>query len=276
MAVGARFVGTLGSRSPKFYLLCYLAVVFIFALCFWLIRDQFYHPYARYEGAMYAEEQNLRVSLTSALRDAAQGRPLQIEGTSIVADSIRVGKIDAEEDHLVIHVGMTFMAGPPDWHCELYTHTVMKLPPVAVKEQRPDGSQALMIFPQLPDPLVTLFIPKSAGDVGASPTQVSILPVFMRIYVSEGDLERLRGYTAGRAGFPSRVPNSFGRLLYLSVVTITTLGYGDVVPLSDLARGLCGLEATIGIILLGLFISILTTRKAGHQGPSSSPSEVQP
>ena len=46
----------------------------------------------------------------------------------------------------------------------------------------------------------------------------------------------------------------FGRMLYFSATTITTVGYGDVVPLSGLARAAAAIEATLGIVLLGLFV----------------------
>jgi hypothetical protein len=38
--------------------------------------------------------------------------------------------------------------------------------------------------------------------------------------------------------------------LYYSFVTITTLGYGDIVPVTNLARSLCVLEAVIGQLYL--------------------------
>lgn len=251
----------LGTRRPRFYLFCYLATIMVFAGLFWLIRADFYHPYARYEDSMLSEEQSLRVSLSLALRRAAREGPSLYPGTSIDIDSIRVGKIDTEDDHLVIQVGMTMAAGPPELHSQLYTSTVMKLPPVAIAEKNESGPPALMMFPQFLDPNVTLYIPKAA-DRTVEPTTVSLRPVFMRIYVSQDDVDRLRSFTGGRAGFPHRVPNSFGRLLYLSVVTITTVGYGDIVPLTDRARTLCGLEATLGIVLLGLFIGSVSSVKA--------------
>ena len=46
-------------------------------------------------------------------------------------------------------------------------------------------------------------------------------------------------------------------MLYLSVVTITTLGYGDIVPITPLARFFTGIEALGGIVLIGLFLNSL-------------------
>ena len=47
------------------------------------------------------------------------------------------------------------------------------------------------------------------------------------------------------------------RLLYLSFVTITTLGYGDVLPLSDGARTLCAAEAVVGQLYVAIFVARL-------------------
>lgn len=50
------------------------------------------------------------------------------------------------------------------------------------------------------------------------------------------------------------------RLTYFSFVTITTLGYGDIVPIDPAAQSLATLEATIGTlyiaVLLGRFVSL--------------------
>jgi hypothetical protein len=44
-------------------------------------------------------------------------------------------------------------------------------------------------------------------------------------------------------------------LLYFSVVTLTTLGYGDITPAFPAARMLCSLEAVIGQLFVAVFIA---------------------
>ena len=48
--------------------------------------------------------------------------------------------------------------------------------------------------------------------------------------------------------------------IYFSIVTITTLGYGDIVPHSLLIKILVSLEAILGIVLIGLFLNALSHR----------------
>ena len=61
-------------------------------------------------------------------------------------------------------------------------------------------------------------------------------------------------------GFPKKDWKYLVRMFYLSVVTITTLGYGDIVPVSTWARVAVALESLFGIFFAGMFLSSLTRR----------------
>ena len=50
-------------------------------------------------------------------------------------------------------------------------------------------------------------------------------------------------------------PLTFIQSIYFSVVTVTTLGYGDIVPITDAARILTAIESIIGIVIIGIFIN---------------------
>jgi hypothetical protein len=66
---------------------------------------------------------------------------------------------------------------------------------------------------------------------------------------------------AGRRGFPSGTSGNFVRMFYLSASTITTLGYGDIVPITTLTRILVSIEAVLGIVFIGLFLNALGYEK---------------
>ncbi|MCZ6779009.1 MAG: potassium channel family protein [Acidobacteria bacterium] len=55
-------------------------------------------------------------------------------------------------------------------------------------------------------------------------------------------------------------------LLYFSFVTLTTLGFGDITPLTSAARSLCWMEAVVG----QLFLTIMVARLVGLHIMSSS------
>jgi voltage-gated potassium channel Kch len=60
--------------------------------------------------------------------------------------------------------------------------------------------------------------------------------------------EILSHETAGVSAFP--------KSLYFSVVTFTTVGYGDIQPAGSLAQGLAGFEAFLGAFLMALLVFV--------------------
>ena len=48
--------------------------------------------------------------------------------------------------------------------------------------------------------------------------------------------------------------------VYFSVITFTSLGYGDIHPTKVLGEMLASLEITGGLLMFGLFITILSSR----------------
>jgi hypothetical protein len=72
--------------------------------------------------------------------------------------------------------------------------------------------------------------------------------------------------------------------LYFSFTTLTTVGYGDVVPVANVARMLAMLEATCGMffatILIARLVAVYTSEKPQKeslsQSPDSQTEEVQP
>ena len=57
--------------------------------------------------------------------------------------------------------------------------------------------------------------------------------------------------------------NVSSQLTYFSMVTVTTLGYGDIVPVTPLARILSGLAAASGVLYVGVLVGSIV---GGFQG----------
>jgi voltage-gated potassium channel Kch len=55
------------------------------------------------------------------------------------------------------------------------------------------------------------------------------------------------------------------RLLYFSTTTMTTAGYGDIIPLSPLARSLAALESMIGQLFPALLLARLVSMELHHR-----------
>lgn len=58
---------------------------------------------------------------------------------------------------------------------------------------------------------------------------------------------------------PAENPLPLAHAIYFSFVTIATLGYGDIVPRSELARGLATLEAVSGQLYLAVLVARLVS-----------------
>ena len=54
--------------------------------------------------------------------------------------------------------------------------------------------------------------------------------------------------------------SKFVDCLYFSMVTFSTLGYGDILPATSLAKLLCGSEAILGAFTMGLFVAGFSNR----------------
>jgi hypothetical protein len=72
------------------------------------------------------------------------------------------------------------------------------------------------------------------------------------------------GSFEGRGLLPERLPPGdelFFLLTYFSMVTLTTVGYGDIFPASDAVRGLANVEAIAGQFYIAVLIAELIGRR---------------
>ena len=61
---------------------------------------------------------------------------------------------------------------------------------------------------------------------------------------------------------PNYDPNSWAPMLYYSIVTFTTLGFGDIIPKTQEAAWWIAAEVMMGYFMLGGLITILATKIA--------------
>ena len=90
---------------------------------------------------------------------------------------------------------------------------------------------------------------------------------------SAEDDAKLGRLLIGWKGNPSALTGFFGRMLYFSATTITTVGFGDILPLSATARALAGLEAIAGWLVAGLFLNAIAWRAGQAAAVGKEPSD---
>lgn len=61
---------------------------------------------------------------------------------------------------------------------------------------------------------------------------------------------------------------TMAHLIYFSFTTLTTSGYGDIVPVHPLARSLANLEAIIGVLYPTTVLARIVTLELAHRGPA--------
>lgn len=93
----------------------------------------------------------------------------------------------------------------------------------------------------------------SAQNLMAEPvvfglTFIALIPIFALVYCM-----------VGGQNFIGK-PTGFIDFFYFSAVTVTTLGYGDISPKSELARSLVSLEVLLGVVCAGLFLNACSYR----------------
>lgn len=82
---------------------------------------------------------------------------------------------------------------------------------------------------------------------------VAITPIFAFIYWNLPD---------GQFRLPDGGTTDFGSWLYYSIVTITTLGFGDYTPMGGWAQCVTAIEVMCGLIFLGFFLNAVGSMKS--------------
>jgi len=101
-------------------------------------------------------------------------------------------------------------------------------------------------------PFVSVWLRNATGSFAAAFLLMGVMWAFIFTIIMRSDP---RAFSSGGV----RGPMPFMDVMYFSFITITTLGYGDILPVSRAARTAALLEAIIG----QLFIAILIAKLVG-------------
>lgn len=71
-------------------------------------------------------------------------------------------------------------------------------------------------------------------------------------------------------GAPIQIGNLFVTLLYYSFVTLTTLGYGDILPVGQLVRTFAYLEAVFGVLYMATIVASFVGIHIAQKQPNDS------
>jgi hypothetical protein len=231
----------------------YFLVIIIFAATYTLNSSGFYHSTSQFEISLNDDAQEIIISLESLFKSASNFSEYKYSGWRLVEDRFSVHSLktfddnlgfsihaafEKEQDLIGMNIALYFALSPELTTCKNTSCYSTRI----VQTARPIIDQENNYFTLTPQALAYY------GDINLIQIPIEID-------------NRINGFVAATKGFPSEASGSFGRMLYFSVVTITTLGYGDIVPITDFNRFLVGLESIAGLVLIGLFLNSLSRER---------------
>jgi len=255
----------------------YLALVPIFATVYASLPARSFHDTnIQLEASLASDAAGLITALSDAV-GAHQGTPMwttPLGTVELEPASLRVVRIRHTQDgRLLLELGGSYASLPG--HEPVFIGTFYEWVNVDVEDQlvveppggtpqvyyavsvvNPDGGPASHVAT---NPPVSLILPFQ-GNAGNPPSDTGVLTLPV---TANNKLTRF--YNAAE-GDPFYASGLWLRMLYFSSTTITTLGLGDVTPVSSTARTLVGLESLTGIVVIGLFLNALAARGRRDRG----------
>lgn len=246
----------------------YLLLVPLFATAYYSLPPRsLYDSNMERETAMIADAERLRQALTSAVRSRIQDTRWHSSSVDlqVALDSVRIGTIKRTSDgRLFLEIRGQYAQsddGPPHEQGVFSEY---------VEVQLVDGRRAE--FPRDSSPIFgyAVRLSSSNGDsVEPSPyappvsqllpTSSPGTPALASLMMPESTDKQLAHFYNAVGGDPSVASGLWWRMAYFSATTITTLGFGDITPVSSRARFYIGLEAVMGIVLIGLFLNSVSS-----------------
>jgi hypothetical protein len=230
----------------------------IFAIAYCQISKGFYAPYARFEIAGRSDQDEIVRTIEAAIRRTAEKKGSFIEDKwEIVPNSIFVLRLNASSEGTIafdLSVGARNKAthnGVTLWVAASLGSASRVILPLEGSE--PKIRRILEIHEtkwakEFQDPNEELFRENLNALTGVE-------------FLADEDLA-LSQFFSGTMGDALSVSDSFWRMLYFSAVVITTVGFGDIVPMTGPARSLVATEALAGIVLAGFFLNAIAFRAA--------------
>ncbi len=253
----------------------YLGLIPTYAFVYACLPYHFYHSTVRYEESFRSDAnyiaESLRRSIVENFEKHYGGGKATIRGTEVESSTIRVSNVAAHRNYLDFTLNydeQRELQGEPVTEIRV-GQIKLTLTPRAIGKRQKAGEQGQAVtiddngeylYPDPKTSLPDICPPPTSVDYSVVVAKNSNLPMAVVVIPAE-TLSLINGYIAADTGFPSFITGNFERMLYLSAMTITTVGFGDIVPITPLARTLVASEAVVGVVLAGLFINAVARRR---------------
>jgi Ion channel len=278
------------NKSTFWYGAAYLICIPLFALIYSKIPGGFYQSTIKIENSYTEHARNIAGRFCSAIAQlppppkggqdshAPQPKTFKVSGYTfslpdMKCNNLRIEKDDRLEFAMNVTLHKTSSPCPQVLVKECYDSVafpfIVTLGPFDIKT----GASELLAFEP---PVVGIFHPisfktlalpyDSPSESNESLTRELVKVLFLGFggvpaILLDGDFDKeLADFLWESSGFTSSTGDNGLRMLYFSAVTITTIGYGDIVPIKPCARIAVTCEAILGALLIGLFFSSMAPR----------------
>ncbi len=259
-------------NDKKIIVYTYTCVIMGFAIIYWLIPNQFYYSTLVYEENFDNEMENLQVDIEVILNQYLNNNINHLQENDIVyiKDSLEVYNIDLEEDSIHFSIGVIN-------NRDVLTNQDYDYIKIEKIDYKFNIDSSLKINQNNEYYLVGEYIQKD-DKVDEEINEVDISELFVLYTKNLDEEDNIEIVNVVKYVFPisdivfeklilqhSKVDGqsleinniSFWRMLYFSIVTGSTLGYGDILPITPLARTLISIEVILCVILMGMFLNAL-------------------
>ena len=86
-------------------------------------------------------------------------------------------------------------------------------------------------------------------------SETAINPDTSVLWMPPSTADAINRLSAAGVGDPKEASGLYIRMCYFSAIIITTLGFGDISPVTTDARVFVGAEAVLGVVIIGLFLN---------------------
>jgi hypothetical protein len=266
-SLAKRYLPSLREIPARCWGLLYLVMIPSYALIYSsLPSNHFYHSTVQYEPSLKEDAgvilDQVRDVVVTNFREVHGGDIVEVNGWKIDVKNLKVSGLRPTSDEIGIKLYITIAKQTPQGKIESYDpfeisypvegsnmvtlqsstqtfHKILSFKPkelILYSDEKPYVFDYIILFPapkNLKFNLPVLSLPQSLNN-------------------------KLQAFWRGtQKGLPADLSGRFWRMLYLSTITITTTGYGDIVPITNLARVLVAIEAMSGVVVAGLFLNAI-------------------
>jgi Ion channel len=268
----------------------YLSCIPIFAFIYtWCLRENsFYQSTIKIENTYTVHARDIANGFCDAVVPQGEEKPQEVADYTFVRSDVKCDKLRVDQDDRLAFTMRVILRKKQPKDEFVVVPFVITLDTFDIETQAPEllsfvplsasSEKACAIGFFHPIKIDTVSLPFLSPEGTNDPVTESLKRRLFHLYASAPTVllnncfdSELANFLMESSGFTSSATDNCLRMLYLSAVTITTVGYGDIVPITPQARALVMLEAIVGAILIGFFLNSLSpgTDTSGRRASES-------